>query len=43
MQATRLDIPLQALEQFAQASALDASILEDLRSAVVELSMIYAV
>ena len=37
MQATRLDIPVQALEQFAQASALDASILEDLRSAVVEL------
>ena len=37
MQATRLDIPVQVLEQFAQASVLDASILEDLRSAVVEL------
>ena len=37
MQATCLDIPVQMLEQFAQASVLDASILEDLRSAVVEL------
>ena len=37
MQATRLDIPVQVLEQFAHASALDASILEDLRAAVVEL------
>ena len=31
MQATRLDIPVQVLEQFAQASVLDASTLEDLR------------
>ena len=37
MQAVRLDVPTAVLQQFAQASALDSSLLDDLRAAVVEL------
>ncbi|CAE7437089.1 RE1 [Symbiodinium sp. CCMP2592] len=38
MQATRLEIPTSILQQFAQAASLDASMLHDLRAAVVELN-----
>ncbi|CAE7365731.1 unnamed protein product, partial [Symbiodinium sp. CCMP2592] len=38
MQATRLEIPTSILQQFAQAASLDASMLHDLRAAVIELN-----
>eukprot|EP00439_Symbiodinium_sp_Y106_P042014 s1513_g5.t1 len=38
VQATRLEIPTSILQQFAQAASLDASMLHDIRAAVVELN-----
>ena len=38
MQATRQEIPTSILQQFAQAASLHASLLHELRAAVVELN-----
>ncbi|CAE7661265.1 unnamed protein product [Symbiodinium sp. CCMP2592] len=38
VQATRLEIPTSILQQFAQAASLDATLLHDIRAAVVELN-----
>ncbi|CAE7289759.1 unnamed protein product [Symbiodinium sp. CCMP2592] len=38
VQATRLEIPTSTLQQFAQAAPLDATLLHDIRAAVVELN-----
>ena len=38
VQATRLEIPTSVLQQFAEAASLDASLIGDLRAAVVELN-----